>query len=58
MFFTPVKQHTPIISKFYTIRTEDVQCIYNKTDRTNVLKVKVPILKPPSVLTIQSDRSL
>ena len=58
MFFTPVKQHTLIINKFYTLRTEDEQRIYNKTDRTNVLKDKVPILKPPSVLKIQSDRRL
>ena len=33
MFFTPVKQHTLIINKFYTLRTEDEQRIYNKTDR-------------------------
>ena len=58
MFFTPIKQNTLIFSKFYTIRTENEQRIYNKTDRTNVLKDKVPILKPPSVLKIQSDLSL
>lgn len=49
MFFTPIKQHALLISKFVPFGQKINNASIIEIESANVLKDKVPILKSPSV---------